>query len=185
MATFLEERIRVRQERLDQISKEIEELQRLRRDLIVEIRAYKDVIENIDTAFNDRIAEELNKVSEKPARISRMSLTWRNILARIADKTPIPVSVDEIKNIVKDLNVEMSDESLRSQLSVYTARGYLSRPAIGKYIITSHGANAVASRRIIVSGHISNDEDSNNDEDADVREDENEASDPKDMDWNE
>jgi predicted transcriptional regulator with HTH domain len=148
MSAFLAQRIKAREQKIEKFTRQIRELQRERREVEAELRAYLDVLNNgasdeASDESNKSAASEPEEADHTQPKNSRMSDTWKEILSGLYDIYPKPSHVDEIRSLVKSLGKEMSDESLRSQLSVYTKNGLLERTGTALYLITEAGSASI------------------------------------------
>ncbi len=145
MDDFVERRVREREARIASITRNIIDLQKNRREAEAELRAYKDVLNHFG-AKDDVIIENTNVdvsyLGSATPRRTRMSDVWRNILTYMSANFPNSTDIDDVRKFCTVNGFDMSDDSLRSQLSVYTSRGWLERVSTGSYRPTQSGASA-------------------------------------------
>jgi hypothetical protein len=143
---FVESRIQMREQQLARVSRQIRDLQRNKAEIEAEIRAYKDVLANLLGTPPETVVQKSDieqRLESLRTGTTRISEGWRQILTKIGARHPNPTDIDDIRSIAKSVGHELSDETIRSQLSVYTARGWLERVSTGNYRLTAEGASAV------------------------------------------
>ncbi|MCK2057121.1 hypothetical protein [Methylobacterium sp. 37f] len=142
MNDFLEQRIKAKEGALTKLSRQIRDLQKTRAETEAEIRAYRDVLQHVSGGGSEFPPVD-DEVDVKAAS-SRISDTWREILVEVAKAYPAALSIDDFRDIIRKLGRDVSDLTLRSQLSLYKQRKWLNNVGTGLYKITEKGAEAVS-----------------------------------------
>jgi hypothetical protein len=151
MEDVLKERIHERRARLTSIENQIKELSNTAKIIEGEIKAYEDTLSllgikrlpNRESPSSFSIGETSRMIREeiRPKDISRISNIWRYILSQIAENPA--VSLDDVRAIALTVNPGISDETIRSQLSEFVARGWLDRPKPSLYSVRPEWAKVL------------------------------------------
>lgn len=130
----------------------IQEMVRRRDDLTrqievrqVELRAYEDALALVNAEEEpQRPQTESDEHKETSGyAAARMSDLWRAVFEAMRQRKPQTISIPDIKDIAASRNFETNDQSIRSSLHKFTARGWLDRVTIGNYTITEAGERAL------------------------------------------
>jgi hypothetical protein len=147
MSAYLRNRLRQCEALIGRITEEIKGLEGMRALEQARMEAYLDALQNMaGTSALDLEVEggTLADGSRAPETAGiRLSPTWRTMMEFVATRHPNAVTVDELRQHAHEHGFNMTDETLRSQLSVYTAKGLLDRPDTGRYRIGAKGLHAL------------------------------------------
>ncbi|KAA2234937.1 hypothetical protein [Salinarimonas soli] len=148
MEKILKEKIETRRLKLVAIQQQIDALSQERIILQAEINALREILGELNdkTDLSSNLEDDLNIDDIDGSYNTRLSDNWRKILSNIVKIYPKSVSIDDIRKIAEDSAIDVSDETIRSQLSLYTTRGWLIRTGTGAYQITAKGAAAVGTK---------------------------------------
>jgi len=130
MRDYLEQQIELRRQRLATLDQE-------RMTLMGELRAYEDALSHSEGGrVQESSAAQARRSDESEGSEHRVQLSsaWRTLLSKLADFSHF--TVDDVMLIAREMGKEQTAESIRSQLSLYTRKGIVTRLTVGKYRLT-------------------------------------------------
>jgi hypothetical protein len=72
-------------------------------------------------------------------RTRGLSETWRKVLAHMATRPQRTATISELSRYIRDQGMDIKDNTLRSQLSIYARQELMNRVAQGTYQLTEWG----------------------------------------------
>lgn len=142
MREFLERQIAEHEAQLTALRRQLDEIDRKTRTIDGALMAYRKTLAHLP---HDDPGDRPRPSRSPPAegRSRAISEQWKALLLYIAGVWPGAVRNDDILGHAETAGIKISRESLRSQLSTYTNRGFLERVEQGVYRITELGAREI------------------------------------------
>jgi hypothetical protein len=127
MSNSLADRIAQCRRRLAEISRQIDTLSDQKRAVEAELRACEDELAHELADGRSQVASMEHTLNDIIRDLSRIPPMWRSALFSIAARYPEPASLEDVGSVVRRTDPGIADGAIRSQLSIYTFRGLVSR----------------------------------------------------------
>jgi hypothetical protein len=158
MSDSISSRIDDRRRALAGLIRKRDDLTRQIQTTEIELRAYEDAL--VLMTANNNVNKDHSRTAT-PERAppppkftpkgigyaaSRMSDQWRLIFTEMKKRNPAPMAIQEMKGLAAQNNIVVNDQSVRTSLHKFSARGWINRVGMGEYTITNLGIEALDMR---------------------------------------
>lgn len=103
-------------------------------------------------AIYEATAGKPKENTHRTARKRALGDDWKAVLSELVRLYPADVDYNELRNICEALGAKTNSNTIRSQMSLYKAKGYVESTEPGRFLITKKGAEAAGTTLPNING---------------------------------